>query len=84
MKSYRRTNKSLKIRKSKKSRKSRKTKKSIKSKRGGGACAGYTFDLNVPIARDMPEVVSYAPNCQAGGKRKQRRSRSKRRYRSRK
>ena len=83
MKSYRRTNKSLKIRKSKKSRKTRKTKKSIKSKRGGGSCTGYTFDLNVPIARDMAKVVAYAPNCQAGGKRK-RRSRSKRQYRSRK
>ena len=46
MKSFRRTNKSLKIRKSKKSRKTRKTKRNIKSKRGGGACAGYTFDLN--------------------------------------
>jgi hypothetical protein len=84
MKSFRHTNKSLKIRKSKKSRKTRKTKRNIKSKRGGGACAGYTFDLNVPIARDMPEVIAYAPNCQAGGKRKKRRSRSKRRQSSRK
>ena len=84
MKSYRRTNKSLKIRKSKKSRKTRKTKRNIKSKRGGGACAGYTHDLNKSVAYGRAEVVAYAPNCQAGGKRKKRRSRSKRRQSSRK
>lgn len=79
MKSYRRTNKSLRLRKSKKSRKSTKSKR-VKSKRGGGAsCTGYTFDLNSPIARDMPEVVSYAPNCQAGGRRRRRSNKNKRR-----
>lgn len=83
MKSYRRTNKSLKIRKSKKSRKTRKTKRNIKSKRGGGACAGYTHDLNKSVAHGRAEVVSYAPNCQAGGKRKSKRYRSKRRQRKR-
>lgn len=87
MKSFRRTNKSLKIRKSKKSRKTRKTRKTkrnIKSKRGGGACAGYTHDLNKSVAHGRAEVIAYAPNCQAGGKRKKRRSRSKRRQSSRK
>ena len=81
MKSFRRTNKSLKIRKSKKSRK---TKRNIKSKRGGGACAGYTHDLNKSVAYGRAEVIAYAPNCQAGGKRKKRRFRSKRRQRRRK
>ena len=80
MKSY----KSSKIRKSRNSKKSRKSKKSIKSKRGGGSCAGYTFNLRVPIARDMAEVVPYAPNCQAGGKRKYKQLRSRRRHRNRK
>ena len=64
---------SVKRRKTKSNYKINKNLKSRKSKKGGGDCTGYTFNLNNPIALDMPEVVPHAPNCQVGGKRKAKR-----------